>query len=157
MSARSSSLVLSTNHFRLNWAEVKSVETTSDFRESESVWERARLCCSLEDFDESEQCLKRTRDDRSRDRMLVMTRDRECRCLMRSRDTTIDDRRWSTNEGRRSLQKREEWPMWEGKRKRSGRATREGASLYLEKATSEAMQGVLPKTSAPSSMGSRFA
>jgi len=43
--------------------------------------------------------------------------------------------------------------MREGKRERSGRARREGASLYLEKAAGEAMQGALPETGAPTPMG----
>jgi len=55
--------------------------------------ERARFCCSFEGFDKSGQCPRRARENLSKDQEPMMTRDRKCRCLIRSRNTTIDDRR----------------------------------------------------------------
>jgi len=69
-----------------------------------------------------------------------MTRDYRCRCLMRSLDIVIDDRRWPASEGgRRPLQGRGGRSMREEKKERSERVGREGASLYLKKAAGRAM------------------
>jgi hypothetical protein len=93
--------------------------------------------------------------DLSRDRRPVVTRDRGCRCLMRSLDTTIDDRRWPLNEGRRPLQKREDGRCEKG-RETEVDAQRGRARLYTSRKRRVGMQGALPETGAPNPMGRRL-